>query len=153
MLKLAPALISALPEGFRLVPYLRRYSREPIRLVGGVTLLARTLQAQFYDALPGSLLEGLGKLFASNVTFYVYPMPREAIVDAIGAATDKVRVPDSVKTLVSSDDLVVSPPMNHLYPTSAKPGVSCRSTRPEQRPASKGHNYDSRNWWHRPDRK
>jgi hypothetical protein len=66
MLKLAPALVSALPEGFRLVPYLRRHSHEPIRLVGGVTLLARTLQSQFYDTLPGSLLEGMGKLFAST---------------------------------------------------------------------------------------
>jgi hypothetical protein len=116
MLKLAPALVSALPEGFRLVPYLRRYSAEPIRLVGGVTLLARMLQAQFYDALPGTLMEGLGKLFASNVTFYVYPMSREAIVSAIGDATGKVRVPArSVKPLLNSDDLEVSPPMNHLY--------------------------------------
>lgn len=115
MLKLAPALVSALPEGFRLVPYLRRYTSEPIRLVGGVTLLVRMLQAQFYDALPGTLLEGLGKLFASNVTFYVYPMPRGAIIDAIGAATDKVRLPDSTQSLVNSDDLVISPPMNHLY--------------------------------------
>jgi hypothetical protein len=116
MLKLAPALVSALPEGFRLVPYLRRYSAEPIRLVGGVTLLARMLQAQFYDALPGTLMEGLGKLFASNVTFYVYPMPREAIVSAIGDAAGKVRVPaQSVKPLLNSDDLEVSPPMNHLY--------------------------------------
>jgi hypothetical protein len=115
MLKLAPALVSALPEGFRLVPYLSRYTSEPIRLVGGVTLLARTLQAQFYDALPGTLLEGLGRLFASNVTFYVYPMPREAIISAIGAATDRVRVPDVAKAMISSDDLIVSPPMNHLY--------------------------------------
>jgi hypothetical protein len=115
MLKLAPALVSALPEGFRLVPYLRRYSSEPIRLVGGVTLLVRMLQAQFYDALPGTLLEGLGKLFASNVTFYVYPMPRNAIIDAIGAATAKVRLPDSTKSLMNSDDLIISPPMNHLY--------------------------------------
>src|SRR5213079_1541796 len=95
---------------------LRRYSRAPIRLVGGVTLLARTLQAQFYGALPGSLLEGLGKLFATNVTFYVYPMPRAAIISAIGAAAaDKVQIPDSTKTLISSDDLVIAPPMNHLY--------------------------------------
>ena len=115
ILKLGPALVSALPEGFRLVPYLRRYSSEQIRLVGGVTLLARLLQAQFYDALPGTLMEGLGKLFASNVTFYVYPMPREAIISAIGAASDRVRVPDLGKRLISSDELVVSPPMNHLY--------------------------------------
>ena len=115
MLTLAPALVSALPEGFRLVPYLRRYSSEPIRLVGGVTLLARLLQAQFYDELPVTLLEGLGKLVASNVTFYVYPMPRSAVMNVIASAAGKVLLPDSTRSLVSSDDLVVSPPLNHLY--------------------------------------
>jgi hypothetical protein len=42
-------------------------------------------------------------------------MPREAIISAIGAATDKVRVPESGKTLINSDDLVVSPPINYFY--------------------------------------
>ena len=97
-----------LPEAYRLVPYLRRHTHEPIRLVGGVALLARIMQAQFYDALPGSLLEGMGKLFASNVTFYVYPMPREAVVAALGAeTTTKICVPGS-SGLIGVDDLVAA---------------------------------------------
>ena len=35
--------------------------------------------------------------------------------DDVKALSDKVRVPDSAETLVNSDDLIVSPPMNHLY--------------------------------------
>jgi hypothetical protein len=116
MLRIGPALVSDLPEGFRLVPYLRRYTQEPIRLVGGISLLARLLQAQFYNALPGSLLEGMGKLFASNVVFYVYPMPREAVETALGPEmARKICVPNSSSPLIGVDDLVVPTPLNHLY--------------------------------------
>jgi hypothetical protein len=115
MTQALPALVTNLPEGFRLVPYLRRHTAEPIRLVGGVTLLARVLQSQFYQALPGTLLEGMGKLFAGDVTFYAYPMPRETVVKALGPEADKVRPPDSTAPLIGADDLVLAPPVNHLY--------------------------------------
>jgi hypothetical protein len=119
MVRVLPTLVSDLAEAFRLVPYLRRYTAEPIRLVAGITLLARILEAQFYHALPGSLLEGMGKLFASGVTLYAYPMPREAVIKALsaGSATDatKIRLPDSTAVLIGADDLVLAPPVNHLY--------------------------------------
>jgi hypothetical protein len=116
MLTLAPALVSDLPEAYRLVPYLRRYTAEPIRILGGVSMLAYILAAQFYNELPGSLLEGLGKLLASNVTIYVFPMPREAVVQLLGpaASAGKVRIPEGMP-LIGCDDLVLAPPLNHLY--------------------------------------
>src|SRR5207245_9577691 len=83
-LGLAPALVTDLPEAYQLAPHLRRYTTEPLRLVGDVSMLAYILQSQFYDALVGSLLEGMGKLFASNVKFYAYPMPRAAVSAALG---------------------------------------------------------------------
>jgi hypothetical protein len=116
MLHLGPALLSDLPEGFRLVPYLRRFTSEPIRLVGGVTQLARMFQAQFYDALPGSLLEGMGKLFASNVSYYVYPMPREVVLEALGTdAAAKLGILNSSSQLIGADDLAAPAPLNHFY--------------------------------------
>jgi hypothetical protein len=115
MTRVLPALVTDLAEGFRLVPYLRRYTAEPIRLVGGVTLLARILQSQFYHALPGALLEGMGKLFAGDVTFYTYPMPREAVIKALGGAAGMVRPPDPAAPLVGADDLLLAPPVSHLY--------------------------------------
>jgi hypothetical protein len=112
-----PTLVSDLAEAFRLVPYLRRHTSEPIRLVGGVTLLARILQAEFYEALPGSLLEGMGKLFASGVTLYAYPMPRDAVENAAGPAAQagKVRLRDPDAAMIGADDLVLSPPVDHLF--------------------------------------
>jgi hypothetical protein len=115
-----PVLVSDLPEAFRLVPYLRRQTAEPIRLVGGVTLLARILQAEFYQGLSGQLLEGMGKLFASGVVLYAYPMPREAVEKARAAGPtapeeSKVRLRDPEAPMISADDLILAPPVDHLF--------------------------------------
>jgi hypothetical protein len=119
MTRVLPALVSDLPEAFRLVPYLRRHTAEPIRLVGGITLLARIMQAEFYQALQGSLLEGLGKLFASGVVLYAYPMPREVVEKALAAGPigdeRHVRLRASDSPLIGADDLILTPPVNHLY--------------------------------------
>jgi hypothetical protein len=119
MTRVLPALVSDLAEAFRLVPYLRRHTAEPIRLVAGVTLVARILESEFYHALPGQLLEGMGKLFSSGVTMYAYPMPREAVAKALATGfaggRKNVRMPDSGTPLVGADDLILAPPVNHLY--------------------------------------
>jgi len=117
MLKVAPALVTNLAEAYRLIPYLRRHTTEPIRLVAGVTHLARILQTQFYDALAGSQLEGMGKLFASNVKLYVYPMARDAILSAVENPSNihNVRLPDASITTVGADDLLLASPLIHLY--------------------------------------
>jgi hypothetical protein len=118
MTRVLPMLVSDLPEAFRLVPYLRRHTAEPIRLVGGVTMLARILQAEFYQGLPGSLLEGMGKLFAAGVTLYAFPMPRDAVEAALAtgseAAAGKVRLRDAGAAMIGADDLVLAPPVDHL---------------------------------------
>jgi hypothetical protein len=119
MTRVLPALVSDLPEAFRLVPYLRRHTAEPIRLVGGVTLLARIMQSEFYQALQGRLLEGMGKLFASNVILYAYPMPRDAVEKALAAGSAgeqcHVSLRDTGSPLITADDLVLKPPVDHLY--------------------------------------
>ena len=114
-LGLAPALVTDLPEAYQLAPYLRRYTTEPLRLVGGVSMLAHILQSQLYDELAGSLLEGMGKLFASNVKFYAYPMPRAAVTKALGSGPSRVRVADSKSAVIGADDLILEPPLLHLY--------------------------------------
>ena len=62
------------PGHYLLVGYFRRYTAEPIRVVVGAPGLANLLGEQFYSALPGALLEGLGKLLADNVKIYVFPV-------------------------------------------------------------------------------
>lgn len=119
MVRVLPALVTDVAEAFRLVPLLRRYTAEPIRLVGGVAMTARIMEAHFYRGLTGSLLEGMGKLFASNVTLYAYPMPREAVIAALAVgrpdgATGNIQLSGDAAP-IGLDDLVMAPPLNHLY--------------------------------------
>jgi hypothetical protein len=60
----------------------------------------------------------MGKLFGGDVKFYVYPMPREAVARALAAvpgAESKVRLADASSPLIGGDDLLLAPPVNHLY--------------------------------------
>lgn len=117
MLTLTPALVTDLPHSYRLVPYLRRHTHEPIRLVSGLTQLGRLLQNQPYAELAGSQLEGMGKLFASNVKVYVYPMSREAIMEVVSRGSShpqNVRLPEGLE-LIGCDNLILASPLVHLF--------------------------------------
>ena len=117
MLKVAPVLVSELSEGHQLIPYLRRFTAEPIRMVGGMSQLARILLSEFYGTTPFSLLERLGKFFAQDVKYYAYPMPRDAVAHTLAAdpAAGNVRLVDSAAQMVGVDDFILAPPANHLY--------------------------------------
>lgn len=117
MITVTPALVTDLPQNYRLIPFLRRHTHEPIRLVSGLTQLGRLLQSQSYENLAGSQLEGMGKLFADNVKLYVYPMSREAIIAALSHASarpENVRLPQGLE-MIGADDLILSSPLVHLF--------------------------------------
>jgi hypothetical protein len=101
-------------ENYMLSRYLRRYSTEPVRFILGVATAAKTLHEAFYQNLPGTLLEGLGRLLATNVKLYVVPMPRDAFDAALTGLPGNLTVKDSGSSLVTLDDLVPSVPLLHL---------------------------------------
>ncbi len=111
---LGPVIVSNLAESYRLIPNLRRYTSEPIRLVAGISLVARMMQSRFYSELPGSLLEGMGKLFASNVKMYAYPMPRAVMQALIGSST-ALKLAETGSDQVTAADLIPEPPVSELY--------------------------------------
>ncbi len=108
-------LVSVYPETYRLVEYLRRHTTEPIRLVAGVSSFARILEESFYQSLPGSILEGLGRLLATNVKVHVSPMPRDLFLQILGGIPTGMTLRESVKGVVTADDLIFEPPNGHLY--------------------------------------
>jgi hypothetical protein len=108
-------LVSVYPETYRLVEYLRRHTTEPVRLVAGVSSFARILEESFYKSLPGSILEGFGKLLATNVKMHVVPMPRDEFIQVLGGIPEGLTVGESVKGQVTADDLNFQPPNGHLY--------------------------------------
>jgi hypothetical protein len=48
--------------------YLRRYTKEPIVMVMGAPTLVGIFEENYYAALPGGILEGLGRLFQGDTT-------------------------------------------------------------------------------------
>ncbi len=92
-----------------------RHTAEPVRFVMGMSLLARLLEEQIYHELPGRLLEGLGKFLAVNAKLYAYPMPRDAVVAALGPAADRFGIEASAAGEVTADGIHPRPPVDHLY--------------------------------------
>jgi hypothetical protein len=107
-------IVTDYPETYLLSSYLRRHSTEPVRFIMGVATAAKTLLERFYQSLPGTLLEGIGRLLATNVKLYVAPMPLSAFNDALGDLAGTLTIRDSGKGMVALDDLMPSPPVLHL---------------------------------------
>lgn len=91
-------LISDYPEYHRLAAYLSRNTQGRIGLTMGAHSLAELFNENYYQDLPGGLLEGFGRLFKNKVKLYIYPF----------------RDPDSGQ-LVTVDNLQVPAQLRHLY--------------------------------------
>jgi hypothetical protein len=110
-----PLMASDFPETYLLSHYLRRHSNEPVRFVVSIAEAAKILHEAFYQNLPGTLLEGLGKLLSTNVKLYVAPMPREALRTAPGDVSDTIAVREPADSPVRLDDMILEEPGSHLF--------------------------------------
>jgi len=107
-------IASDFPETYLLSRYLRRYSTEPVRFVMSIAAAAKVLHETFYQDLPGTLLEGLGRLLATNVKLYVAPMPQAAFKAALRDMPATVPIKPSAKSVIGLDDLAPAAPACHL---------------------------------------
>ncbi|MGA2052289.1 MAG: TonB-dependent receptor [Opitutales bacterium] len=67
-------LISNYSEFFRLTDYFRRYTKKMVGIVLGINNLLEVFNEQYYENLPGGILEACGRLFKEGTKMYVYPM-------------------------------------------------------------------------------
>ena len=107
-------MVTSFPETYLLSRYLRRHTTEAVRFILGVATAAKTMHEAFYQDLPGTLLEGLGRLLTTNVKLYVAAMPREAFHAAVGDLSGGLEVRDAGNGLVTLDDLIPALPGRHL---------------------------------------
>src|SRR5882724_6700522 len=91
-------LITRHGEFFRVVEYLRRATQNAIGMAVGMPTVQELLEARYYAALPGGLLEALGRLFAGPVRLYVYPRKGE---HGQLITTKNIPVPDNMKHLLA----------------------------------------------------
>ena len=71
-------LISNYSEFYRMVSYIRRYTKEMIGVAMGVNTLQEIFNEKYYEDLEGGILESMGRMFRHAVKLYVYPMQKEA---------------------------------------------------------------------------
>ncbi len=109
-----PVIASEFPETYLLSRYLSRYTTEPVRFVVSTAGAAMILHEAVYRNLPGTLLEGLGKLMATNVKLYVAPMPREVFLRAAGDVSDEMAITECGSGVVGLGDLKPPPPSCYL---------------------------------------
>ena len=66
-------IISNFSEYYRLVDYFTSYSIRYLGVAMGVNNLLMVFDEQYYDNLPGGILEAFGKFFKKDMRVYLYP--------------------------------------------------------------------------------
>jgi hypothetical protein len=101
-------------ELYRMSAFANRYTKSRIHFAIGLTVLVRIL-ADGYNDLPGTLLEGIARLFTQNVRLSVYPMTAEELrrrATAAGLTGWRWKETDNI---VTADNLHPSGPLDSLY--------------------------------------
>jgi hypothetical protein len=110
-----PVVVTRLVESYRLIEYVRRYTKEPMRFAGGASTIVEIFQTN-NAARIGGLLEALGRLLAENVRIYVFPMPatifRQRLADV---GLDAQLFFAGGDGPVTARQIRIPPPIDHLY--------------------------------------
>ncbi len=111
----APVVIARRREYYHVASLFNRYTSNPVRFGVGVSALFHVFAESFYRNLEGQILEGIARLFARNVRFYVCPMEAAAMKPQLESL---VRTGWEISTLggrVCADQMRPPPPVGHLY--------------------------------------
>jgi len=102
------------PELYHMTALVNRHTQEPVRFVGGLSLVIRAFE-DIYANLQGKLLEALGRLFAENVRVYLYPMTVADLQESLKSASVNGWEWSETNGWVSASQLHRAPPLGHLY--------------------------------------
>jgi len=112
---LGTVLVSDYPEGYQVLNHIRRYTAAPIRLVLWISMFLQVIEEKVIPSLPGAVLEGFGRLLSTDVTIYVAPMRKELLAAVMGRLPGGVLRESPGSDLLTLDDLLPRPPLDHLY--------------------------------------
>jgi len=101
-------------ELYKMSAYVNRYTRSRIHFAIGLTVLLRVLDDR-YKELPGTLLEGIARLFIQNVRVSVYPMAAEEVRRRVDLARLTGWSWKEKDGMIAADDLLPPEPLDHLY--------------------------------------
>jgi len=101
-------------ELYTMSAFVNRYTKSRIHFAIGLTLTVRVLH-DTYRELPGSLLEGIARLFQQNVRLTVYPMALADVEARAGTAELTGWSWKETAGMVYAEDLHPPEPVNFLY--------------------------------------
>lgn len=84
-------LISNYQEYYRLVRFFARHTKEKVGIIMGPFNLNDIFNEEFYQDLPGGILESFAQLFSRNVELYIYPTRDPKTGEIITIDTFKVK--------------------------------------------------------------
>jgi hypothetical protein len=102
------------PELYHMTSLVNRHTQEPVRFVGGLSMMIRAFE-DIYANLQGKLLGALARLFAENVRIYLYPMTVEDLREWLKSASIDGWEWNETNGWVSANQLRRAPPLGHLY--------------------------------------
>ena len=101
-------------ELYQMSEYANRYTKSRIHFAVGLSVLVRVFEDRYGD-LPGTLLEGIARLFAQNVRVSVYPASVQELQKQVAAARLGGWSWKEIDGIVSADNLHLSKPLDSLY--------------------------------------
>jgi len=107
-------LVFRAPELYDMSAYANRYTKSRIHFAVSLSTLARAF-ANRYKELPGSLLEGMARLFAQNVRVTVYPMEAVEIQRRVEASGLDGWTWKEINGLIYASDLHPAGPLDALF--------------------------------------
>lgn len=101
-------------ELYTMSAFLTRYTKLRIHFAIGLSVLVRVLEDR-YKNLPGSLLEGIARLFTQNVRLVVHPMKVQEVEEWVKQSGTTGWKWKSTNGMVHADDLHPAEPLDYLY--------------------------------------
>ncbi len=112
---LGTVIVTNYQEGHQVLEYVRRYTAEPTAVILWLSMFLKNMEDRVLPALPGAVLEAFGRLLLTDVTIYVAPMSKESLVAALGALPEGLLRETPGRNLLTLDDFLPKPPLDHLF--------------------------------------
>jgi hypothetical protein len=115
LVSLGTVVVTDYREGYEVLNYVRRYTTAPMRVILWMSMFLQNMEESVYVSQPGTVLENFGRLLSTDVTVFVAPMRREALVAALGRVPEGLLRETPGDDLLTLDDFLPKPPLDHLF--------------------------------------
>jgi hypothetical protein len=112
---IGPVVVTDFEEGYEVLAYLRRYTTAPIQVIVWLSMFLQIMKEHVVSVTPGAALQSISRLLFTDVTIYVAPMRKEALLAALGSLPEGLFQQIPGHDLLGLEDLCPKPPLDHLF--------------------------------------